>query len=116
MSADLDTSARTCCKDAASCTQLNTKEYNCSSNYTDKTYAQMFCPFNTKACGQKKDIEFSGEGEKLTINITNLTKGETCFYSVRAKCGAPAFKLNQNVSGVEIQYLQIQDNNYVNMN
>jgi hypothetical protein len=65
----------------------------------------MFCPFNVNSCGSQKDITFSSEGVAENLNITNLTKGETCFYTVRAKCGAPAMKLTQNITGVEIAFL-----------
>ena len=65
----------------------------------------MFCPFNTNACGDRKDITLTNEGQEKDVTITNLQKGETCMYVVRAKCGAPAVALPQAVSGVEVAYI-----------
>lgn len=73
VSSDLAQTDRFCCKDLASCSSYTSNtQYNCSKNYTDKAYAQMFCPFNTNSCGGQKDITFNKEGESKNITINNL--------------------------------------------
>jgi len=41
------------------------------------------------------------------FNITNLTPNSTCFYKVKAACGAPSFRPDsQNLSRVDIEFIE----------
>jgi hypothetical protein len=52
VTADLPLANRTCCQNAASCSNYTSnKAWNCSTNFTNTYYAQSFCPFNTNSCG-----------------------------------------------------------------
>eukprot|EP00350_Pseudokeronopsis_sp_OXSARD2_P002378 CAMPEP_0170562838 /NCGR_PEP_ID=MMETSP0211-20121228/62739_1 /TAXON_ID=311385 /ORGANISM="Pseudokeronopsis sp., Strain OXSARD2" /LENGTH=55 /DNA_ID=CAMNT_0010880265 /DNA_START=112 /DNA_END=275 /DNA_ORIENTATION=+ len=42
-----------CCEDSseANCPEVSDSEWNCSSPYSDKTYAKFVCPRNRDKCG-----------------------------------------------------------------
>lgn len=80
----------TCCRDG-SCAMTSDNTYNCSNSFSDKTYAKFMCPFNTDRCGGQNSFSLPESGQSQSVTIRNLTKGNTCFYNVMTKCGAPQF-------------------------
>lgn len=54
-----------------------------------------FCPFKKDKCGGTQEASFSKENESATVKATNLEKGESCTWKVKASCGAPAFKVKK---------------------
>ena len=77
----------------------------CSNGYTDTDYAKEFCPQRQDACGSNQSIEFAEETETPTdISITGLANGETCTYKVKATCGAPGMKKNDESTTASTTY------------
>jgi len=47
-----------CCEDSseANCPEVSDSEWNCSSPYSDKTYAKFVCPRNRDKCGSESEV------------------------------------------------------------
>ena len=69
-----------CCANKTNCPQIaDTKNYNCSSQYSDKMMAKALCPFNRNSCGGNTAYNFDSVGQNTKINIS-LPQGETCTF------------------------------------
>jgi len=77
----------------ASCPEAFDKDWSCSTDYSDITYARQMCPFNTNYCGLNPSLNFINKGNPAKIEIKNLPRGESCSYTLTAECGAPGFRL-----------------------
>ena len=100
----------TCCADNT-CSEVSNAEYQCSSLFTDGTYAKTMCPYRNEACGAKTTFEYTEEGnlKPEDISVAKLTDGETCTYWVKSKCGAPAFKYKSGAkTNIEVKYLEMK--------
>ena len=53
----------TCCQNASTCTQATSKDYNCSSQYSDKMMAKAMCPFDKGRCGNNTAFNFDSVGQ-----------------------------------------------------
>jgi hypothetical protein len=85
--------------------------YSCSNAFADRVYAKYVCPVNTNQCGVVNTMAFPAVTASTTatrFTITNLNAGQTCWYSIKTACGAPAFKPS-DVTKVEVEYLDISD-------
>jgi len=93
-----------CCRDAT-CAEASNKQWSCSSAYKDQSYSLEMCPFNTNHCGAKA-IPFATQGSSdVTIEISEMDRGETCCYSIETECGAPGFEgLDGNAGADELVF------------
>ena len=81
----------TCCKNYFECPGLYSKDWICSTKFTDKMLALRMCPFKQSSCGTKNSAVFNKAGETLNFNMT-LYPGDVCLFSVKAKCGIPSLE------------------------
>lgn len=51
------------------------------------------CPQRKDRCGTKQDVSFDKEGETSDLTVTGIKNGESCSFRIKAKCGAPGFKV-----------------------
>lgn len=97
-----------CLKDATGA-EAKSADWKCSLAYTSKDLGITICPQRQKKCGSKQAVEFKTEGDKESITMKGLKKGESCTIKVRAKCGAPGFKLTGGTgdsSKLDISYVE----------
>lgn len=89
---------------------MDKKDYTCSAWYTQKEYALTACPTSKAKCGSYKEVTFDEAGNKTTLQIFNLTEGETCSYKLNAECGSPYFKVddfrNQDDSALQVSFIE----------
>ncbi|CDW88228.1 UNKNOWN [Stylonychia lemnae] len=101
------TSDYICCQSKDACPQISDISYTCSNFFGDKLEQKRVCPFVSGRCGQgKKNIVLSKVGEKQTVKISGLDKGQTCMYKVVAKCGVPQFT-SESITGVNIDSIEL---------
>ena len=105
---ELDRSNSKCCQTEDDCKgQINSNAWSCTNIYTDPTLAKFACPFVNSSCGPNNTIEFNKTGQTLNITL-HIEPGNTCFFDIRAKCGAPAFQFN-DTTGLDIEYIDFDD-------
>jgi len=95
----------TCCEDDT-CVEASSSNYTCSLTYSDMDYALTFCPQKKDKCGSKQEISFDDEEGSESVEVKNLTRGETCSYKMKSNCGSPAFKVNG--TKVNITYIEFE--------
>ena len=114
-----------CCPPGGKCKTFEkiTDETSCSKEYDDNIAITM-CPFVKNYCGPKKEFIFKdhrmAKGGSPDVNITlpNLKENWSCTFTVKAKCGAPAFRfkgINKTLAAekIEIAILEYDEKNYV---
>ena len=105
---ELSRSNSRCCKTETDCKgPIQSNAWTCTNLFTDPTLAKFACPFVNTSCGPNNTYEFTEAGASLSINIT-LEPGQTCFYDIKTKCGAPVFRLN-DTTGLDIEYIDYDD-------
>lgn len=56
------------------------------------------CPFRPELCGRNKTIEFNNPGERISLMARTRADGNICTYRIKAKCGAPGFKIRNGTN------------------
>lgn len=104
--------SQTCCQTAtsASCPQMTTAGWTCSSSYSDKILAKSICPYTVGACGSKNKYQYLtwGYGQSNSFNI-NLAPGDTCAYVVNVQAGLPAYQFLTSTKGFHIESIDYLD-------
>lgn len=104
--------AQICIANGASSVQQTDGTYSCSNTFADRVYAKYTCQFNTAACGASDTVTLAAVNATQNVTVTNLAQGQTCFYNVKAACGAPAFLPDPfNNTKFEFEYVHYQDGN-----
>jgi len=71
------------------------------------------CPQKQSQCGTDQNIEFAKEDEKKDITVTGLVAGDSCSYKVKAKCGAPGFKVKDETTAnddkLNVSFMEYQN-------
>ncbi len=96
-----------CCKSDSQgdCPEAYNSTWNCTNAYSDKAYAKFVCPFKKDKCGENMDVALDQIGETKNVTVQNLTRNDTCFYKVKAKCGAPSVTPN-TTDNVQIEFVE----------
>lgn len=81
-----------CCQDAT-CAENTTSGWVCSKSYADVDASLGMCPQRAIDCGNEQYITFDKDGESKTITVKGLADGESCTFKIKAKCGAPGFRV-----------------------
>ena len=67
------------------------------------------CYYDSSACGTQDEYTLT-EGESVTINISGLARGRSCFYRVSSECAAPAFSVGTAETATngdyEVEYIE----------
>jgi hypothetical protein len=84
--------------------------WSCSNAFSDRVYSKYVCQYNTAQCGVTNSVALATTNSTQNVTITNLQLGQTCFYTVKAACGAPAFKPDSvNLTRFEFEYVTFAD-------
>lgn len=90
--------------------------WTCSSSYGDQFYSLRMCPHVQATCGDKTELYFTDVGSKLDVNMV-FYAGQVCVFTIRSKCGAPAFKPDGlALTGVDIYTIEYDDADVVMRN
>lgn len=104
--------ASKCCADT-SCSEFYDPSWSCSAAYADMTYALTMCPFKKDKCGDLKQISFDKElNQTTTIDVKNLTQGESCAFEIKSNCNSPAFRVAESFmmddENVDIYFIEYE--------
>mmetsp|Transcript_5187 Transcript_5187/g.4762 ORF Transcript_5187/g.4762 Transcript_5187/m.4762 type:complete len:198 (+) Transcript_5187:145-738(+) len=93
------------CCEYSNCSFVNDVDWNCSSSYSDKVYAKYVCPYRESKCGSTRDITLTDVDQLETVTVRNLSRNDSCFYKVKASCGAPVVRPN-STDFVQVEYME----------
>ena len=105
---------QTCIAAGASSTQQTDSTWSCSNAFADRVYAKYTCQYNTAQCGPQTVVNLANTNSTQNVTVQNLQQGQTCFYTVKATCGGPAFQPDLsglNYTKFEFEYVTYQDAN-----
>lgn len=57
-------------------------------------------------CGSNQTFSIQDKNQSTSVSISGLASGDTCFYKLKTKCGAPAFNVS-NSTNIQVQYIQL---------
>mmetsp|Transcript_39607 Transcript_39607/g.29244 ORF Transcript_39607/g.29244 Transcript_39607/m.29244 type:complete len:87 (+) Transcript_39607:320-580(+) len=63
------------------------------------------CPYYRSQCSNTTDIYLDTVDQTKEVQITNLSRGNSCFYKVKTFCGAPAVRPD-NTNDVQIEFVE----------
>lgn len=109
---ELASYATKCCADT-SCSEYTDPNWSCSAAYADYVYALTMCPFKKDKCGETKKLSFDRDlNATKSIQVNNLTQGESCAYEIKSNCNSPAFRTTDSFmmddDNVEIYFIEYE--------
>lgn len=99
-----------CCSDyACAATFVSSNPGSkCSQDFDDRlAMLHTFCKISQtiQHCGGRDEFEIKKkEWTNVTMNLTNMTYGDSCSYRVRSKCGYPKIQVNNSNVDMIVSY------------
>ncbi len=80
----------------------------CSQEFEDRiAMLHTFCknPSRKDRCGDRDEFEIKKkEWQNVTLDLRNLTYGESCTYNIKSKCGFPKIEVNSSNVDLIVSY------------
>jgi len=97
--------------------------WTCTTWYNNTVYGKYVCPYTASICGPgKENVNLTSPTSKDTLTITNLGRGDVCFYRVKNSCGRLKFEVENvlfnaaDINGIMIEYLEFEAGSLVMAN